>query len=133
MLYSRSLLVIYFIHSSVCVSIPIFQLIPTPAYRGRKHTFSLRRVQRFCIPRKAMQPREASLDPKWRWLHMTPQAVRGCFLLCRGFLTFLASGPKTSLLLFPEAEIFIRGWFLLHTVVKSKHYLRRNPPAMINL
>ena len=105
---------------------------PTPAYRGGKHTFSLWRVERFYILRKAMQPREASLDPKWRWLHMTPKAVRGCFPLWRGFLTFLASGPKTSLLLFPEAEIFIRGWFLLHTVVKSKHDLRRNPPAMIN-
>ena len=39
MLYSRSLLVIYFIHSNVHISVPIFQFIPPPSLPSGNHMF----------------------------------------------------------------------------------------------
>ena len=44
MRYSRFLSVIYFIHSSMCVSISIFQFIP-PSLSARNHTFHFGEVQ----------------------------------------------------------------------------------------
>ena len=44
MRYSRFLSVIYFIHSSMCVSISIFQFIP-PSLSTRNHTFHFGEVQ----------------------------------------------------------------------------------------
>lgn len=86
-------------------------------------------MERFCIQRKTRQHREVSLHPKWRRLGSIPKAIRGCFLLQRVFPISLASGPKTFLLLFPEAEIFNRWLFLHHTVVKKQTLPDKKTPC----
>lgn len=52
-------------------------------------------------------PPKAAPNLKWRLLGMMSKAIQGCFQLQRVFLTSLVCGLKT-LLLFPEAKIFIR-------------------------
>lgn len=71
-------------------------------------------VESSCVQRKKLP------SIKWRLLGMTSKATMGCVLSQRVFLTSLASVLKTLLLLLTEAKVFIRWWFLFHTVAEMQ-------------
>ena len=67
MVYRRSSLVIYFIHSSVCVSVSISQFIPPSSFQLGNHVCSLYICNYFCFENKFIST--IFLDSVYKWYY----------------------------------------------------------------